>query len=173
MSDHEEEEPMATDRSYVTLNQTQLARLEELVKQLGDRELSRPLEPGWRVASVLAHLASWDYGIVTLLEAWGADGRGTPPPAISETSVDWINDAGKPLCLSLPPRVAARLAVEAAAAADQRVAALTDAALAANQAAGSPITGRRARHRRGHPGQSQRAPARGPGAPGPPPGPRP
>src|SRR5258706_548876 len=117
MSDHEEEEPMATDRSYVTLNQAQLARLEELVKQLGDRELSRPLEAGWTVASVLAHLAFWDYRIVTLLEAWGADGRGTPPPAISETSVDWINDAGKPLCLSLPPRGAARLAVEAAAAA--------------------------------------------------------
>jgi len=161
MSDHEEEEPMATDRSYVTLNQTQLARLEELVKQLGDRELSRPLEAGWTVASVLAHLAFWDYRIVTLLEAWGADGRGTPPPAISETSVDWINDAGKPLCLSLPPRVAARLAVEAAAAADQRVAALSDAALAANQAAGSPISVLRAEHRREHLDEIERALARG------------
>ena len=46
---------MATDRSYVTENQTQLARLEALVNKLSDRELSRPLEAGWTVAGVLAH----------------------------------------------------------------------------------------------------------------------
>ena len=141
---------MATDRSYVTENQTQLARLEALVSKLGDRELSRPLEAGWTVAGVLAHLAFWDYRIVTLLDAWGADGRGTPPPAHHAADVDWINDAGKPLCLGLAPRVAARIAVEAAIAADQRVATLSDAALAANAAAGSPISVRRAAHRREH-----------------------
>ena len=152
---------MATDRSYVSLNQTQLARLEALVSRLGERELSHPLEAGWTVAGVLAHLAFWDYRIVTLLEAWGADGRGTPPSTFSENAVDWINDAGKPLCLGLPPRVAARLAVEAAVAADQRVAALSDAALAANQAAGSPITVLRAEHRREHLDEIERALARG------------
>ena len=152
---------MATDRSYVTHNQTQRARLEELVSTLGDRELSRPLEAGWTVAGVLAHLAFWDYRIVALLDVWGADGRGTPPPPQSEADVDWINDAGKPLCLGLPPRVAARLAVEAAAAADQRVAALSDAALAANQAAGSPISVLRAAHRREHLDEIERALARG------------
>jgi len=141
---------MATDRSYVTENQTQLERLEALVGKLGDQELSRPLEAGWTVAGVLAHLAFWDYRIVTLLDAWGADGRGTPPPAPHEADVDWINDAGKPLCLGLAPRVAARIAVEAAIAADQRVATLSDAALTANAAAGSPISVRRAAHRREH-----------------------
>jgi DinB superfamily len=156
MSDHEEES-MATDRSYVTENQTQLARLEALVSKLGDRELSRPLAAGWTVAGVLAHLAFWDYRIVTLLDAWGADGRGTPPPAYHEAAVNWINDAGKPLCLGLPPRTAARMAVEAAVAADQRVAALTDAALAANTAAGSPISVRRAEHRREHLDEIERA----------------
>ena len=148
---------MATDRSYVTENQTQLARLEALVNKLGDRELSRPLEAGWTVAGVLAHLAFWDYRIVTLLDAWGADGRGTPPPAYHEAAVNWINDAGKPLCLGLPPRVAARLAVEAAIAADKRVAGLTDTALAANTAAGSPISVRRAEHRREHLDEIERA----------------
>ena len=71
---------MATDRSYVTLNQTQLARLEALVSRLGDRELSRPLEAGWTVAGVLAHLAFWDYRIVTLLDAWGRRARDTTAP---------------------------------------------------------------------------------------------
>ena len=134
---------MATDRSYVTENQTQLARLEALVGTLGDRELSRPLEAGWTVGGVLAHLAFWDYRVVTLLDAWGADGRGTPPPAHHEADVDWINDAGKPLCLGLAPRVAARIAVEAA--------------LAANAAAGSPINVRRAEHRREHLDEIERA----------------
>ena len=137
---------MATDRSYVTENQTQLARLEALVSKLGDRELSRPLEAGWTVAGVLAHLAFWDYRIVTLLDAWGADGRGTPPAVYPEAAVNWINEAGKPLCLGLPPRTAARMVIEAAVAADQRVAALTDTALAPTPR-GSPIqrASRRAR----------------------------
>jgi hypothetical protein len=153
----QEEEPMATDRSYVAENQTQLARLEALVGKLGDRELLRPLEAGWTVAGVLAHLAFWDYRIVTLLDAWGADGRGTPPPANDEAAVNWINDAGKPLCLGLPPRVAARLAVEAAIAADKRVAGLSEAQLAANAAAGRPISVLRAEHRREHLDEIERA----------------
>jgi len=148
---------MATDRSYVAENQTQLARLEALVGKLGDRELSRPLEAGWTVAGVLAHLAFWDYRIVTLLDAWGADGRGTPPPAYDEAAVNWINDAGKPLCLGLPPRVAARLAVDAAIAADERVAGLSEAQLAANAAAGRPISVLRAEHRREHLDEIERA----------------
>jgi hypothetical protein len=71
--------------------------------------------------------------------------------------VDWINDAGKPLCLALPPRVAARLAVEAAEAADRRVAAASDALLAANMAAGSPLSMSRAAHRREHLDEIERA----------------
>ena len=64
--------------------------------------------------------------------------------------MEWVNDAGKALCLALPPRTAARLAVEAAVAADRRVAAVSDALLAANAAAGSPISVNRAAHRREH-----------------------
>lgn len=148
---------MATDRSYVAENQAQLARLRALVEQLDDRELSRPLPAGWTVAGVLAHLAFWDYRIVTLLDAWGADGRGTPPPPNDEAAVNWINDAGKPLCLGLPPRAAARMAIDAAVAADQRVAALSEAALAANATAGHPINVHRAEHRREHLDEIERA----------------
>jgi hypothetical protein len=48
---------MAADRTYVAENQTQLERLRALVDRLSDRELSRPMEAGWTVADVLAHLA--------------------------------------------------------------------------------------------------------------------
>ena len=151
---------MAADRSYVAENQAQLGRLRTLADTLSDQELAEPMPAGWTVAGVLAHLAYWDQRIVVLMDRWGADGRGTPPPANDGASVDWINDAGKPLCLALPPRVAARLAVAAAEAADQRVARASDALLAANVAAGSPLSMLRAEHRREHLDEIERVRAR-------------
>lgn len=141
---------MAEDRAYVAKNQVELERLRRLVDRLSDQELAKPMPAGWTVAAVLAHLAFWDYRIVVLLDQSGPEGRVAPPSAYDEAATDWINDAGKPLCLALPPRVAARVAVEAAVAADQRVAALSDAQLAANRAAGAPINVLRAEHRREH-----------------------
>jgi hypothetical protein len=148
---------MTVDRSYVEENRTQLERLRALVDRLSDQELSRPMEAGWTVAGVLAHLAFWDFRIVTLLEQWGPDGRGPAPRVYDETAVDWINDASKPLCNGLAPRAAARMAIEAALTADQRVAGLTEAQLATNEAAGSPISVRRAEHRREHLDEIERA----------------
>jgi hypothetical protein len=140
---------MSVDRSYVSENQRELDRLRALVSRLSDADLARPMPAGWTVAGVLGHLAFWDQRIVVLLDRWGADGRG-PRPSHDETIVDWINDATKPLCLGLAPREAVRVALAAAEAADRRVAALSDALLAANTAAGSPIGLRRAEHRREH-----------------------
>ena len=141
---------MAADRTYVSENRAELERLRALVDRLSDQELSRPMEAGWTVAGVLAHLAFWDYRVVTLLDQWGPDGRGAAPRVYDETAVDWINDASKPLCLGLPPRVAARMAIDAAVAADQRVAGLLETQLAANKDAGGPISVLRAQHRREH-----------------------
>lgn len=140
---------MASDRSYVAENRAQLERLRSLTDRLSDQQLVGPMEAGWTVAGVLAHLAFWDQRIVTLIDRWEG-GRGTPPPSYDGAAVDWINDAGKPLCLALPPRAAARLAMDAAVAADERVAGLSEAQLAANTAAGHPIGVRRAEHRREH-----------------------
>jgi hypothetical protein len=150
---------MASDRSYVAENRAQLERLRALTDKLSDQQLAGPLQAGWTVAGVLAHLAFWDERIVTLIDRWDG-GRGTPPPGYDESAVDWINDAGKPLCLALPPRVAARLAVAAAAAADERVAGLSEAQLAANAAARAPISVRRAEHRREHLDEIERILAR-------------
>ena len=148
---------MAADRTYVSENRVELERLRALVDRLSDQELSRPMEAGWTVAGVLAHLAFWDYRIVTLLDQWGPDGRGMVPRVYDEAAVDWINDASKPLCLGLPPRVAARMAIDAAVAADQRVAGLLETQLAANKDAGGPISVLRAQHRREHLDEIERA----------------
>lgn len=144
---------MTADRSYVAENEAQLTRMRDLVESMSDAELAEPMEAGWTVAAVLGHLAFWDQRIVTLVDRWGADGKGTPPDSpgsYDEEAVDWINDAAKPLALALPPRVAAQVAVEAAAAADARVAALSAERLAENERTGLYINPLRADHRQEH-----------------------
>jgi hypothetical protein len=141
------------DRSYVAENEQALARLRNLVESSSDAELAEPMPAGWTVAGVLAHLAFWDHRVVTLVDRWGPDGKGTPPDAVGsydEEAVDWINDAAKPLILAMPPRLAAQVAVEAAVAADERVAGLSDELLDENERKGLFINPSRAEHRAEH-----------------------
>jgi hypothetical protein len=108
------------------------------------------------VAAVLAHIGFWDARAIVLLDKWGG---GVEPSAADyePEDVDWINDAAKPLCLALPPRAAAQLALRLAEEADAKVAALSDAMLAEIRAAGSPINLSRADHRREHLDDIERA----------------
>ena len=154
---------MSVDRGYVAQNEEQLTRMRNLVDTLSDEELAAPMEAGWTVASVLGHLAFWDYRIVALVDRWGSDGEGTPPDApgsYDEEAVDWINDAGKPLLRAMPPRVAAQAAVDAAGEADRRVADLSDDLLATNERTGNYINPLRADHRREHLGEIDQARSR-------------
>lgn len=148
---------MAVDRSYVQTNEAARERLRALVERLSDAELARPLPDGWTVAGALAHVAFWDQRVLWLVERWE---RGETPRRGDEADVDWINEAAKPLCLALPPRVAARLAVEIAERLDRRLAALPDARLAENHAAGAPLRVDRARHRHTHLDEIERLLAR-------------
>jgi hypothetical protein len=138
---------VAVDRSYVNENAAELRRLRALVERLSDADLARPTPGGWTVAASLAHVAFWDQRILFWLDRWET---GQTPRPLDQADVDWINDAGKPLCLSLPPRVAARLTVEIAEEVDRRLAALPDERVAANKAAGEPLFLIRAHHRKTH-----------------------
>lgn len=140
---------MTTDRSYVAENEAELRRLRDLLDRLDDEQLARPMDAGWTVASVLAHMAFWDYRIVTQLDRWGPDGLGAPP-TYEEEAVDWINDAAKPIFLAMPPRVAAETALDAAEAADRAVAELSDDLLLENEKTGLIINPVRAEHRHEH-----------------------
>lgn len=138
---------MTVDRSYVEENRVQRERLRGLVGRLSDRELSRPLPAGWTVAAVLGHLAFWDQRILALVDQWE---RGAAPPPFDDRTVDWINDAGKPMLLALPPRIAADLAVSVADAVDRRLESVSDELAARNAAAGNVLNFNRADHRREH-----------------------
>ena len=140
---------MTVDRSYVDANRAALERLKGFVEKAYDADLAHPMEDGWTVASVLAHAAFWDLRVVACVEAWGPDGSG-PVPTYYDDAVDWINDAAKPLILALEPRVAARVTVEAAEAADRAVAGLSNELYAKNEALGLLVNPDRADHRLEH-----------------------
>jgi uncharacterized damage-inducible protein DinB len=137
----------AVDRSYIAENAVELRRLRSMVERLSDADLARPTPGGWTVAASLAHVAFWDQRILFWLDRLE---RGEAPRPLEEADLDWINDAGKPLCLALPPRVAARLTVEIAEEVDRRLAALGDERISSNRAAGDPILLTRAHHRKTH-----------------------
>jgi len=143
---------MSVDRTFVSRNDTERARLRALVGRLSDADLARPMPGGWTVAGVLAHLAFWDQRFLVLLERWEQSPSAVPPTA-NEADVGWINDAGKPLLLALAPRRAAELAVAIAEEVDGKAAALAADMLARTAAAGSPLNLVRAEHRREHLGE--------------------
>jgi hypothetical protein len=137
------------DRSYIETNERALRRLRDLTGRLDDDQLTRPMDAGWTVASVLAHMAFWDRRIVTTLEAWGPDGSG-PPPTYHDDAVDWINDSAKPIFLALEPRAAVQVVLDAAEAADRAVADISDDLLARNEELGLLVNPDRADHRSEH-----------------------
>jgi hypothetical protein len=139
---------MSVDRSYMSENKTQLARIQALLAGRSDAELARPMAAGWTVAGVLGHLAFWDQRALILLEHW--EKKGAAPPANNEEDVDWINDAAKPMFLAVPPRRAAELWLSVAQAVDAKAAGFSDDLVARNAAAGTPVSLNRGAHRLDH-----------------------
>ncbi len=139
---------MSVDRSHEAETDVERERLRALVTRLSDRELSRPMPDGWTVAAVLAHAGFWDARAIYFLDKWGPSGE---PSIYEPEDTDATNDAAKPLCLALPPRIAAQLALRLAEEADGRVRALSDAMLAKIRAKGNPpFDLSRAIHRKEH-----------------------
>ena len=137
------------DRWFVAENDAQRERLKALVARLSDADLRHPMPAGWTVAGVLAHVAFWDARVLYFINKWES---GTPPSEADQEQgdVDWVNESAKPLCLALPPRTAAQLAVDLAEETDRRVAGMSDALLAQNLAFGQPVDPLRADHRGEH-----------------------
>jgi GNAT superfamily N-acetyltransferase len=136
--------PMTVDRSFVELNRAGTDRLRALINRLTEAELLRPVGEHWTVAIALAHLAFWDRRVLNALDLAEHDGVAAIP------DLDFlVNDVSLPLWAAIPPREAARLALEAAEAVDARLAAYPGALLEALQAA-RPAFVTRARHRQMH-----------------------
>jgi hypothetical protein len=140
---------MAVDRAFVAENDAERARLKALVERLSDDQFNQPMPAGWTVAGVLAHLAFWDARALYLMNKYES-GIAPSKDDHEPDDIDWINDSAKPLCLALPPRRAAQLAVELAEETDARVAGLSDELLTQIIAITPPFNLSRASHRREH-----------------------
>jgi hypothetical protein len=144
---------VTSDHPFSADNAAATARLRALVARLSDSDLVRPVGGGWTVTTVLGHLAFWDRRVAAIVERWTRDGAASDSPVDD----DPINEALGPIWTALLPREAARLAVEAAEAADARLAALPPALADAALAGSSPINPRRSAHRNEHIEQIERA----------------
>jgi hypothetical protein len=130
-------------------NDAERERLRSLVTRLSDEELGRPMPAGWTVAAVLAHVGFWDTRAIFWLDKWERGVKPSAPDFETREDVEWINNSAKPLCLALPPRDAAQLAL--------RLAEEADGMLAKIRAAGSPFNLSRADHRKEHLDDIERA----------------
>jgi Mycothiol maleylpyruvate isomerase N-terminal domain len=107
---------MTLDRTFVEQNRASTNRIRALVARLTDEEMQHPVGEHWTVAIALAHLAFWDRRVLNVLDTTERDGKLFTP----EVDV-FVNDLSLPLWAAIPPRAAARIAIETAEALDGRL----------------------------------------------------
>jgi hypothetical protein len=107
---------MTMDRSFVERNLASRERIRDLAARLSDDELQHRVGEHWTVAIILAHLAFWDRRALYVLDMTEREGK----LFIPEIDI-FVNDLSLPLWAAIPPRQAARLAVEAAEEVDRRL----------------------------------------------------
>jgi hypothetical protein len=146
------EDAMNMIEEMIKDNAQENAHLRKLVERLNDDDLDIPLEAGWTISAVLAHLAFWDQRAITLIGKWKKEGVGPSP-----IDTDIVNEATRSLCLAIQPRKAAELAVALAGEVDKIIADLAPEMVEAIQAKGTTVKLRRADHRRTHLAEIEKA----------------
>ena len=107
---------MTLDRSFLERNRASTNRIRALAGRLTDEEMQHPVGEHWTVAIALAHLAFWDRRVIYVLDNTERDGK----LFIPEIDI-FVNDLSLPLWAAIPPRAAARIAIESAQALDIRL----------------------------------------------------
>jgi len=104
------------DRSFVELNRASTERIRAMAQGLSDKEMQTRVGEHWTVAIVMAHLAFWDRRVMYVLDMTEHDGT----LFIPEIDI-FVNDLSLPLWAAIPPREAARIAIETAEACDKQL----------------------------------------------------
>ena len=107
---------MPLDPSYNDLNRASTERIKKLAASLTDEEMQTRVGEHWTVAIALAHLAWWDRRVMYVLDRSAQDGK----LFIPEIDI-FVNDLSLPLWAAIPPREAARIAIETSADLDVRL----------------------------------------------------
>lgn len=107
---------MPLDPSYNDHNRASTERIKKLAARLTDEEMQTRVSEHWTVAIALAHLAWWDRRVMYVLDRTAQDGK----LFIPEIDI-FVNDLSLPLWAAIPPREAARIAIETSADLDARL----------------------------------------------------
>src|SRR5512143_1749782 len=107
---------MSLDSSFVDRNRASTGRIRALVARLSDADMQQRVGEHWTVAIALAHLAFWDRRVMYVLDMTERDGK----LVIPEIDI-FVNDLSLPLWAAIPPRAAARIAIETAETLDKRL----------------------------------------------------
>lgn len=107
---------MTLDLSFVETNRASTDRIRALAASLTDEEMQHPVGEHWTVGVALAHLAWWDRRVMYVLDMTERNGELFVP----EIDI-FVNDLSLPLWAAVPPREAARIAIESAETLDQRL----------------------------------------------------
>jgi hypothetical protein len=107
---------MTLDRSFVERNRASTERIRALAASLTDEQMQHPVGEHWTVAIALAHLAFWDRRVMYVLDITERDGK----LFIPEIDI-FVNDLSLPLWAAIPPREAARIAIETSEELDRRL----------------------------------------------------
>ena len=107
---------MSLDPTYKDLNRASTERIKKLASSLTDEEMQTRVGEHWTVSIALAHFAWWDRRVMYVLEKTAKDGKLFIP------DIDIVvNDISLPFWAAIPPREAARIAIETAVDLDQRL----------------------------------------------------
>ena len=107
---------MPLDSSYKDQNRLSRERIHALAERLTDEEMQTRVGEHWTVGIVFAHLAWWDRRIMYVLDMTEKDGK----LFIPEIDI-FVNDLSLPLWAAVPPREAARIAIETCETLDKRL----------------------------------------------------
>ena len=137
--------------SIIDENADSRGRLAAFIQRLTDEELNHPMDAGWTVGGILAHIAFWDQRAVVLLRKWKQDGIAPSP-----IDTDIVNEATRKLCLSIPPDIAVQLVLTSVLEIDREIEQLDAEALSEVETTGKTVRLNRALHRGEHVAQIER-----------------
>ena len=107
---------MTMDQSFMELNRASRERIRALAERLTDEEMQTKVGEHWTVGIVFSHLAWWDRRVIYVLDMTAKDGKLFVP----EIDI-FVNDLSLPLWAAVPPRDAARIAIESAETLDKKL----------------------------------------------------
>jgi len=104
------------DQSFIELNRASRERIRGLAERLTDEEMQTRVGEHWTVGIVFAHIAWWDRRVIYVLDMTEKDSKLFVP----EIDI-FVNDLSLPLWAVVPPREAARIAIETSETLDKRL----------------------------------------------------